>query len=64
MKEKKYWHNFVTGEYEYIETPKDFSDYVPQIGGRGLHQIYVEHDGMEPIEAACKVLSLAVGEAG
>lgn len=57
-----YWHNFRTGEGEYREAPKDFSDYVPQIGGRGLYQLYVEHKGMGPLEAALKVLSLCVGE--
>ena len=64
MEDKMYWHNFVTGKDEYIETPKDFSDYVPQIGGRVLYQLYVEHKGMKPIEAACKVLEMSVGEAG
>ena len=59
-----YWYNFVTDKYEYIETPKDFSNYVPQIGGRGLYEIYTEHKGMKPIEAALKVLSLVVGKAG
>lgn len=52
---KQYWNNFVTGEIEFIETPKDFSNYVPQIGGLGLYQIYVK-DGMKPLDAALKVL--------
>ena len=61
MKVKSYWHNFVTGKMEYIETPKDFSDYVPQIGGLGLYLIYVEQ-GVEPIEAALMALLKSVGE--
>lgn len=59
---RTYWHNFRTGEDEYIETPKDFSDYVPQVGGLGMYKILVEHEGMSPIDAAIKVLSVAVGE--
>lgn len=61
MDTRMYWHNFVTGENEYIETPEDFGDYVPQIGGRDLYQLYVEHKGMKPIEAAIKVLEFACG---
>ncbi len=38
--ERANWYNYVTGKYEFVETPTDFSDYVPQIGGRGLYQIY------------------------
>lgn len=56
------WFNYVKNEYEYIETPTDFSNYVPQLGGRGLYQIYVNHEGMQPIAAALKVLQLSLGE--
>ena len=59
--EKNYWYNFVNKEHEYIETPLDFSNYVPQIGGRGLYQLYVQQ-GMKPIDAAIKVLSISVGK--
>ena len=59
---KNYWYNFVTDEYEYIETPKDFSNYVPQLGGRGLYELYVNHMGMTPIDAATKVLKISVGK--
>ncbi len=62
MNNKVYWHNFVTGEKEFIETPTDFSDYVPQVGGLGLYKIYVEHEKMEPIEACLKVLETACGK--
>jgi len=57
-----YWFNYVRNEYEYIETPADFSDYVPQLGGRGMYQIYVSHYGMKPIDAALKVLKASIGE--
>jgi hypothetical protein len=62
MKDNRmFWYNFATGEYEYIETPEDLSDYVPQIGGRGLYQVYVEQ-GSKPIDAAKKVLELSAGK--
>jgi len=60
---KAYWHNFVTGKGELIETPEDFSDYVPQNGGRGLYEFYVKHQGMKPIEAARKGLETVIGKA-
>jgi hypothetical protein len=59
---RNYWHNYRTGQDEYIETPSDFSDYVPQIGGRGMYQIHVNHYGMTPIDACVKVLEAAVGK--
>lgn len=54
-----FWHNYRTGQSEFIETPTDFSDYVPQIGGRGLYQLHVDHMGMTPIDACIKVLHTA-----
>lgn len=61
-KELNVWFNYRTRQYDYRDTPTDFSDYVPQIGGVGLYKIYVDCYGMTPIEAAIKVLSAAVGD--
>lgn len=55
-----FWHNYRTGEQEFIETPTDFSDYVPQIGARGLYQCYVAQ-GMTPHAACIKVLEVVAG---
>jgi hypothetical protein len=55
------WYNYRTGRYDQLEeSPEDFSDYVPQIGGRGLYQIWVDQ-GMDPKEAALKVLKQSLG---
>ena len=59
---KGYWYNYRTKDYDYIDTPEDFSDYVPHPAGKALYEIYVEHKGMKPIEAALKVLTTACGE--
>jgi len=52
------WFNFRTGKNEYV-TPTDYSDYVPQIGGVGMYQIFVA-EGMSPARAALKVLSKVI----
>lgn len=54
-----YWFNYVKQEYEFRESPTDFSDYVPQIGGRELYQLYVK-TGKSPAEAAIAVLTAAI----
>ena len=59
---KTWWHNFVTREDEYREPPSYFSDYVPQVGGRVLYDLYVRYQGMEPIDAACKILAITSGK--
>ena len=51
-----YLWNYRTKSYDVLpDTPEDWSDYVPQIGGRSLYQIYVSQ-GIEPVEAAQMVL--------
>ena len=62
MKQLMNWYNYRTEEHETIETPEDFSDYVPQIGGLGMYNIYVMQ-GTAPIDAALKVLKIACGVA-
>ena len=59
--DKSYWHNFRTGEYEYIETPEDFSDYIPQGSGVSLYKLLVEYKGMKPAAAAIEVLKISAG---
>lgn len=59
---RMYWHNFKTGEYELIDTPADFSDYIPQDpAAQGLYSVYIQL-GDKPLEAALKVLLACVGE--
>lgn len=58
---EKPWYNYRTEQYDYLSSsPEDYSDYVPQIGGRGLYQLYVEM-GVAPAEAAIMVMKMALG---
>jgi len=57
-----YWYNFATKAHEYIETPEDFTNYIPQQpAAQGLYQLYIEM-GETPTEAAIKVYTACVGE--
>ena len=57
---KGFWLNFTTKEYDFIDTPTDFSNYVPE-EGRALYGLYISHKQMQPIDAALKVLRLYTG---
>lgn len=51
-----YWFNFVTNQHEYINTPADFSAYLPQIpAAQNLYGLHLKMD-KTPIEAARLVL--------
>ncbi len=57
-----YWFNFKTGEYEYIETPANFENYISQLpAAQGLYKVYLQM-GDESIVAATKVLKATIGE--
>ena len=57
-----YWYNFRAGKYEPLnEPPKSFEDYIPK-EGLNLYNLYIQHLGIEPIEAAKKVLLIIVVE--
>jgi len=57
-----YWFNYATQQHEYIETPTDFTNYIPQQPAAiGMYRCYIEM-GMTPIEAARRVLTACVGE--
>lgn len=56
------WYNYRTGKMEYIETPKDFSDYMPQdTPHQMLYKLYQEHEGLDPIHAFIKVMEKSAG---
>jgi len=56
------WYNYKTREYEYISTPLDFHDYIPQSDAAiNLYELYIEHMDLSPTEAAVKVLSACAG---
>lgn len=56
------WYNFVKKEYEYIDTPSDFSPYIPQdIASQNLYNLYISYEGLSPIDSAIKVLELNCG---
>ena len=64
MDNKMYWYNFKTGKYDYIETPADFMDYIPQSpSAQSLYKLYIEARGKSPVEACCKVLEIVAGYA-
>ncbi len=55
-----YWYNYKTKQYEYIETPTDFADYIPDIpAAHGLYSVYLKM-GDVPLEAARKTLEACV----
>lgn len=59
---RNHWYNFKTKEYEYIETPKSFVDYLPQEqASQGLYQIYIL-EGRSPIDACRLVLEILAGK--
>ena len=58
---RMYWHNFKTGQAEFIDTPEDFTDYIPQSpAAQGMYQVLLKL-GNEPIKAAMRVLEASVG---
>lgn len=58
---KMYWFNERTQQFEYIDTPSDFSDYLPQIPAAiNLYKLYIEHEKLEPIRAYLKVMEMIV----
>ena len=59
---KFYWFNYKTGDYELIDTPSDFTNYIPQQDAAiSLYKLYIQ-TGDPALEAARKVLSICVGE--
>lgn len=60
---RSYWFNYVKGEYEYIDTPTDFSNYIPQIpAAQSMYRLLVNNMGETPLKACAKVLEACVGE--
>lgn len=62
---RMYWHNFDTGEADYVEAPKTDEEavkYLPIGAARNLYTLYREHEGLKVIEAMTRILSHCVGE--
>jgi len=58
------WFNYKTNDYEYRDTPEDFTDYIPQDRvAQGLYKCHLAL-GETPINAARKTLSAYVGKPG
>ena len=56
------WYNYKIGEYEAIEAPSDFADYIPQYGAaQNMYRLHMKL-GDEPIIAALKVHMACVGD--
>ena len=58
-----YW-NFRTQQYDYLlAAPEDWSDYISQTeAAQNLYRLY-QQLGDTPVDAALKVLKIAVGDA-
>lgn len=58
------WYNYRTQQYEWLyETPNDLHDYVSQNrSAQALLDLYINHMGLAPLEAAIKVLKAQIGE--
>ena len=58
------WYNYRTQQHEWLyETPTDFHDYVSQNqSAQALLDLYINHMGLTPLEAAIKVLKAQIGE--
>ena len=62
MNQEMYWYNFRKQEYEYIPTPTDFRDYIPQQqAAQALYQLYLQ-GGDAPIIATRKILEISTGK--
>lgn len=60
-----YWYNYRTEQYELRNAPttwQEACDYVPQLGGKGMLEIYCTHYNMPVLEAMIRVLKIAIGE--
>lgn len=58
---KRQWHNYKTGEREYIETPTDFTNYIPQYPAAQWIYQHLLMMGKSPIDAAYETLSVCIG---
>jgi len=62
IEKQNYWFNYVTQAYEYIETPTDFTNFIPQDpAALGMYRCCIQLD-MTPMDAAKKVLNACVRE--
>lgn len=59
---RMYWFNYRKSEYEYIDTPVDFTDYIPQDPAAIRIYQLLQSMGETPIKAALHVLKVSVGE--
>ena len=60
--DKMFWYNFKTEKTEFIDTPLDFANYLPQEpAALSLYKLYIEHKGFSALESACKVLETCCG---
>jgi hypothetical protein len=57
-----HWYNYDTEDYDFIDTPEDYSPYVPTGAARNLFHLYVDHKGWSQLDAALEVLSVCVGD--
>lgn len=58
------WYNYRTQQHEWLyETPVDLHDYVSQNrSAQALLDLYINHMGLTPTDAAIKVLKAQIGE--
>ena len=62
MDKRRYWYNFKTGEYDFIRSPDNMKDYIPQnSAAQGLYDCYIKM-GKSPTEASIETLKACVGE--
>ena len=63
MTTKFHWDNMRTGEIDHIDTPTDFTDYIPQTAAAlNLYNMLLTA-GKTPLDAAIEVLFLATKKA-
>ena len=61
MDNRRYWYNYKTKAFEFIETPQDFTDYIPQLPAAiGAYQCRLAL-GERPADAAREVVKLCLG---
>jgi len=59
--ERLRWFNFKTGEFELIENPTDFTNYIPQsVAAQGLYKCLIEL-GNDQTASAIMVLEACAG---
>ena len=56
-----HWYNFDTDHYDFIAPiDLDYAPYLPKGPARNLYHLYIDHQGLSPLDAGIKVLETCI----